>query len=75
MIAFAAIENGVPTKMVTVWKGQDWVGVAFERVNTTAVFCLPFFLSDGQIGGSVSLLCGLWTVNALLAANIRIHPM
>ena len=71
MIAFAAIANDVPTKSVTVWKGKDRVGVAFERVNTTVVLCLPFSPLDGQIGGSVSLLCGLSTVNALLAANMN----
>lgn len=60
MITFAAIANDVPTKSVTVWKDKDWVGVAFERVNTTVVFCLPFFSLDGQIGGSVSLLCELY---------------
>ena len=63
MTAFAAIANDVPTQSVTVWKGKDWVGVAFERVNTTVVFCLPFFPLDRQIVGSVSLLDGLSTVN------------
>lgn len=69
MITFAAIANDVPTMSVTVWKDKDWVGVAFQRVNTTVVFCLPFFSLDEQIGGSVSLLCGLSTVNSLAAAN------
>lgn len=75
MIAFAAIANDVPTKSVTVWRGKDWVGVAFEGVNTTVVFCLPFFPLDGQIGGSVSLLCGLSTVNTLAAANSVVQPV
>lgn len=50
-------------------------GWHFERVNTAAVLCLPFFPLDGQIGGSVSLLCGSSIVNTLLAANIVTRPL
>lgn len=67
MIAFVAIANDVPAKSVTVWKGQEWAGVAFERVNSAVVFCLPFFPLDGQIGGSVAPLCGVSTGYSLLA--------
>lgn len=59
MIAFAAMVNDGPRKSVTVWKDKDWVGVAFERVNTTVVFCPPFFTLDRLIVGSVCLPCGL----------------